>query len=109
MKKKGHASIKVYIMLPVLVLGIVSIVSNATAILNIRNVNANASNIADNYMNAISELGVIQEQTSELRNKALSHIIATDAETMIKIIDEIKAEEEELDANLEACAGNIAE
>lgn len=96
-------------MLPVLVLGIVSIVSNATAILNIRNVNANASNIADNYMNAISELGVIQEQTLELRNKALSHIIATDAETMIKIIDEIKAEEEELDANLEACAGNIAE
>ena len=100
MKNKKHASIKMYIMIPVLILGIVSIISNAMAIMNIRNVNANASNIADNYMTGISDLGVIQQQTQELHNKALSHIIATDADTMISIMDGIKTEEAELEDNL---------
>lgn len=87
-------------MIPVLILGIVSIISNAMAIMNIRNVNANASNIADNYMTGISDLGVIQQQTQELHNKALSHIIATNADTMISIMDGIKTEETELEENL---------
>ena len=100
MKNKKHASIKMYIMIPVLILGIVSIISNAMAIMNIRNVNANASNIADNYMTGISDLGVIQQQTQELHNKALSHIIATNADTMISIMDGIKTEETELEENL---------
>ena len=100
MKNKKHASIKMYIMIPVLILGIVSIISNAMAIMNIRNVNANASNIADNYMTGISDLGVIQQQTQELHNKALSHIIATNADTMISIMDGIKSEEAELEDNL---------
>ena len=100
MKNKKHASIKMYIMIPVLILGIVSIISNAMAIMNIRNVNANASNIADNYMTGISDLGVIQQQTQELHNKALCHIIATNADTMISIMDGIKTEETELEENL---------
>lgn len=87
-------------MIPVIILGIVSIISNSMAVINIRNVNANASNIADNYMTGISDLGVIQKQTQELHNKALSHIIATDADTMISVIDGIKAEEIELEENL---------
>ena len=100
MKNKKHASIKMYIMIPVLILGLVSIISNAMAIMNIRNVNANASNKADNYMTGISDLGVIQQQTQELHNKALSHIIATNADTMISIMDGIKTEETELEENL---------
>lgn len=100
MKTSKFASIKMYIMIPVIILGIVSIISNSMAVINIRNVNANASNIADNYMTGISDLGVIQKQTQELHNKALSHIIATDADTMISVIDGIKAEEIELEENL---------
>ena len=104
MEKKKHASIKMYIMIPVLILGIVSIFSNAMAVINIRNVNANASNIADDYMVGISELGVIQQQMQQLHNKALSHIIATDADTMISVIEGIKSEQAELDENLEKYA-----
>ncbi len=100
MKTSKFASIKMYIMIPVIILGIVSIISNTMAVINIRNVNANASNIADNYMTGISDLGVIQKQTQELHNKALSHIIATDADTMISVINGIKAEEIELEENL---------
>lgn len=48
MKRRG--SIKLAILLPVFILGAVSIISNAAAIINIRNVNANAEEIADNYM-----------------------------------------------------------
>ena len=67
MKNKKHASIKMYIMIPVLILGIVSIISNAMAIMNIRNVNANASNIADNYMTGISDLGIISYYCNKCR------------------------------------------
>ena len=42
-KRTKHRSIKVRIMLPVLILGIVAIVSNLIAIFNIQKVNQNAS------------------------------------------------------------------
>ena len=51
MNKKKRTSLKVLILIPVFILGILSIISNAMAINNIRMVNSNASNIADNYMN----------------------------------------------------------
>ena len=63
------------ILLPVFVLGIVSIVSNMTAITNIRNVNATATDISDNYMASISKLGVIQEKAQGIHKYALSHKI----------------------------------
>ena len=106
-KKRG--SIKLYIMLPVLVLGIVSILSNIMAVSNIRKVNANASNIADHYMTSITQLSEIQRQTQELHKEALSHIVATDADTKIALIDGIKEKEVILDENLKAYAAVCAE
>lgn len=100
MKKKKQTSIRIYIMIPVLVLGIVSILSNLIALQNIRKVNRNATNIVDHYMIAISELEEIQRNTKGLHNEALSHIIAVDAETMIKIVSSIREGEMELDTNL---------
>lgn len=100
MKKKGYLSIKIIILVPVFILGLVSIVSNIMAISNIRNVNANASEIADEYMVSISKLGTIQEQTQEIHRLALSHIIATDLDTMISLVDTIRAEQDELDNEL---------
>ena len=55
-RQKNSISIKILIMLPVMVLGIVSIISNITAIQNIRNVNRNASVITDDQMLGIQEL-----------------------------------------------------
>lgn len=102
MKGKKRATIKRYIMLPVILLGVVSIISNALALVNVRKVNGNASEIVDNYMAAISELESIQRQAKVLHIEALSHIIAIDANTMIGIVDGIREGETKLDECLDA-------
>lgn len=109
MKKKKKGSIKLYIILPVLILGIVSIISNIMAIQNIRKVNANASNIADHYMTNITQLSEIERQAQELHKEALSHIIAADANTKISLIDGIKEKEKVLDNALNEYALNLSE
>ena len=48
MKKKWN--IKYRLILPIALLGIVALISNLLAVSNIKNVNDNAANIADNYM-----------------------------------------------------------
>lgn len=96
-----NTSVKSLIMIPVILLGVVSILSNIMAIYNIRNVNRNAATIADDYMENILEINTIQEETQSIYRQALSHIIATDFNTMIDIVDSIKAQEAELDAMLE--------
>ncbi|MDE6168887.1 MAG: methyl-accepting chemotaxis protein, partial [Acetatifactor sp.] len=101
-ERKKSIGIKFMIMLPVVTLGIVSIISNITAINNIRNVNSNALVIADDLLPDIQELSAMREMAQEIHNKALSHIIATDYDTMIQIVELIKAQEAELDSRLEA-------
>ena len=67
-KKKRHGSIRLKIMLPVLILGIVAVVSNILALSNTKKVNTNASNITDHYMVSVTKLSTIKEQTQELHN-----------------------------------------
>lgn len=100
MKRRG--SIKLAILLPVFILGAVSIISNAVAIMNIRNVNANAEEIADNYMISISKLGEMEVTAQKIHELALSHIIATDFDSMLEIVDEIRDTEDVLAEQLEA-------
>ena len=50
MVNKKRTSLKVLILIPVFILGILSVVSNIMAINNIRMVNSNASDIADDCM-----------------------------------------------------------
>jgi methyl-accepting chemotaxis protein len=95
MKKKS--SIRVMIMVPVLLLGLVSILSNVMAVVNLRKVNQTASIIADDYLTAITELDTIGQTSKDVHTLALSHIIATDFETMTSIITEIENEEAVLD------------
>ena len=83
-------SIKTIILIPVFVLGIVSILANTQAITNIRKVNSNASVIADEYMTSISKLGEIQNETQDVHKKGLSHIIATDLKTMTDVVTSIR-------------------
>ena len=102
MQKKARISIKYIILIPVFVLGIVSIFSNIQAILNIKKVNTNATEITDTYMARISELGKIQRETQKLHQMALSHIIATDFNTMVTLVDEIRKEESTVKEYLDA-------
>ena len=43
-----HISLKQRLSIPIILLGLVALLSNLLSISNIRNVNANAANIADN-------------------------------------------------------------
>ena len=100
-KKKRGFSIKTIILIPVFVLGVVSSISNMQAISNIRKVNSNASVIADEYMTSISKLGEIQNETQAIHRKSLSHIIATDLDTMIEMVASIREEQQILESYLE--------
>ncbi len=96
MEKK--TSIRLKILIPVFLLGIVSILSNVNALINLRSVNDTASTIADEYLTAITELDTIGQTSKEIHTLALSHIVATDFETMTSVIAEIEEEEDVLDA-----------
>ena len=101
MEKKRRISIITVILIPVFVLGIVSIISNVQAISNIRKVNANATEIADEYMTSISKLAEIENEMKVVHSKGLSHIIATDLDSMIAMVDSIREEQEVVEGYLE--------
>ncbi len=90
-------SLKHRLIIPIALLGIVALLSNILSIVNIRNVNASASNIADNYMDGKSRLAEISHSSLNIHNMALSHIVATDYNTMIDLVQKIKQEEALLD------------
>ena len=105
MKNKRSFSSKLVILIPVFILGVVCILSSLGAVSNIRKVNKNATRIANGYMNCIADLGDVQKETLLIHQLALSHIVATDFETMLSLVDSIRAEEvilEEALANFEA-------
>lgn len=98
---RKRTSLKVLILVPVFILGILSVLSNVMAVNNIRKVNRNASRIADDCMNSISELSAIENETQSIHKLGLSHIIATDLNTMISIVEEMQTEQETLEQELE--------
>ncbi|MCR5721073.1 MAG: methyl-accepting chemotaxis protein [Lachnospiraceae bacterium] len=91
MKKK--TSIRALILGPVLLLGIVSILSNVIAMSGLKKVNNTATVIADEYLEAISELDTIGQTAKDVHVLALSHIVATDFETMASVVGDIEAKE----------------
>ncbi|MBP5331433.1 MAG: methyl-accepting chemotaxis protein, partial [Lachnospiraceae bacterium] len=94
MKKK--TSIRTLIMGPVLFLGLVSILSNFLAMTGLKKVNNTATVIADEYLEAISELDTIGQTAKDVHSLALSHIVATDFETMTSVVGNIEAKEDVL-------------
>ncbi len=100
MKKQGRISTKLIILLPVFILGFVSVLSNIIAVFNVRRVNQNATQIANGYMECVSELGDIQKVTLDIHRLGLSHIVATDLNGMISLVDSIRSEEDVLDGYL---------
>lgn len=98
---KKRTSLKALILVPVFILGILSVLSNVMAVNNIRKVNRNDSRIADDCMNSISELSAIENETQSIHKLGLSHIIATDLNTMISIVEEMQTEQETLEQELE--------
>ena len=100
MKKQGRFSTKMIILIPVFVIGIISVISSVLAVKNIRKVNENATQIANGYMVCIADLGSIQIETEKIHRLGLSHIVATDLDSMISLVDVIRSEQTVLDEYL---------
>ena len=92
-----NISLKLRLIIPIAFLGIVAVLSNLLSIINIQNVNTSAANIADNYMDSKSRLSEISQSSMNIHKMALSHIVATDYDTMTTLVQQIKQEEALLD------------
>lgn len=101
MNNKKRTSLKTLILLPVFILGALTIICNVMAINNIRTVNSNAADITDNCMMSVSDLGEIKNDIQVIYTLGLSHIIATDLNTMISVVGEINDNQEELEKKLD--------
>lgn len=95
-----NISLKYRLIIPIALLGIVALLSNILSIFNIHNVNSSAANIADNYMDGNNRLAEICQASMNIHKMALSHIVATDYDTMITLVQQIKEEEALLDEML---------
>ncbi len=100
MGEKKRYSTKMIILVPVFILGIFSIVSNFMAVASIRSVNSDASQIADVSLANITSLAEIEKQTQDIHKLGLSHIVATDLNSMIRLVDDIRAKEAQLEEML---------
>ena len=100
-KNGKRISLKFTILIPVLVLCVVALLSNVAGIVNISKVNTSATQIVNDEMNKISDLNEIQNGIQNLHKLALSHIISTNLDTMITVVESISVQEDELDAMLD--------
>ena len=107
MKKKF--TIQQRLILPIILLEVVALISNVLSVFNINNVNFNASKIVDDYMVGLETLQNIRHTTTNIHKMALSHIVATDYNTMINVVAEIKEEEKTLEAYLEEYKNYVTE
>ena len=107
MKTRARMSIKVFILIPVFILGIVAVFSNIQGISNLGKVNTTAVKIADEHMVNITDLNDIQKVAQDIHRMALSHIIATDLDTLITLVDSIRAQEAVLDQYLVEYRDNL--
>lgn len=100
--KKKKSSIRWWLFIPVAAMGIMIILSNVMAITNIRNVNKEAREISDVYLEGISQLGDVRSVVKDIHTTALSHIVAIDSNTMISLVETVREMENSLVEELEA-------
>lgn len=106
---RGKLTLQQRLIIPIVLLGLVAFLSNILAVFSINNVHANAGAIVDEYMVSEGKLEEIRRSMMDIHRLALSHIVAADHATMIRLVQEIKAEEAALDERLEAYAPFVTE
>lgn len=94
-KGKKKLSTKL-ILIPVFIVGFVSVISNGLSLKNLSKVNDAASQIVDTSMVGTEMLNDIEMETVNIHTLALSHIISTDLSSMIDIVSEVRNHEEKL-------------
>lgn len=99
---KGRLTLQQRLILPIVLLGVITMLSNILAVFSINNVHANAGSIVDTCMVSEERLEEIRRSVMDIHRLALSHIVAADHATMIRLVQEIKADEAALDEKLSA-------
>lgn len=99
---RGRLTLQQRLVLPIVLLGLVTLLSNLLAVFSINNVHSNAGTIVDEHMGSEGRLEDIRRDMMDIHRLALSHIVAADHATMIRLVQEIKAEEAVLDDKLTA-------
>lgn len=94
-KEKKKLSTKL-ILIPVFVVGFVSVISSGLSLKNLSKVNDAASQIVDTSMVGTEMLNDIEMETVNIHTLALAHIISTDLSSMIDIVSEVRNHEEKL-------------
>lgn len=94
-KGKKKLSTKL-ILIPIFVVGFVSVISSGLSLKNLSKVNDAASQIVDTSMVGTEMLNDIEMETVNIHTLALAHIISTDLSSMIDIVSEVRNHEEKL-------------
>lgn len=94
-KGKKKLSTKL-ILIPVFIVGFVSVISSGLSLKNLSKVNDAASQIVDTSMVGTEMLNDIEMETVNIHTLALSHIISTDLSSMIDIVSDVRNHEEKL-------------
>lgn len=94
-KGKKKLSTKL-ILIPVFIVGFVSVISSGLSLKNLSKVNDAASQIVDTSMVGTELLNDIEMETVNIHTLALSHIISTDLSSMIDIVSEVRNHEDKL-------------
>lgn len=94
-KGKKKLSTKL-ILIPVFIVGFVSVISSGLSLKNLSKVNDAASQIVDTSMVGTEMLNDIEMETVNIHTLALSHIISTDLSSMIDIVSEVRNHEDKL-------------
>lgn len=98
--EKKRVSTKFIILIPVFILGLVCILSSLVAVMGIRRVNSGANEITNKYLSGVTALSDIQKEAKDLYRMGLSHIVATDLDTMIELVGTVNEQEKVLDESL---------
>lgn len=97
LKVKGKKKLSTkLILIPVFVVGFVSVISSGLSLKNLSKVNDAASQIVDTSMVGTEMLNDIEMETVNIHTLALAHIISTDLSSMIDIVSEVRNHEEKL-------------
>ena len=73
---KGKLTLQQRLILPIILLGLVTLLSNILAVFSINNVNGSARRIVEEYMVSETRLEEIRRSIMEIHRLALSHIVA---------------------------------
>ena len=104
---KKRLSLKYIILVPVIIIGIVSVVSNIVSLNSLKIVNNTATKIVEENLSNITSLSEIQKEAAAIHRLALSHIIASDFDSMVALVDSVRVEETKLDDMLNEYSKNL--